>query len=286
MLIIGSHVSYAKEQLLGCVKEAISYGANTFMFYTGAPQNSIRSSINEKMTKEAKKLMIDNNIDINYVVCHAPYIVNLANEITSDKHLFSCSFIKNELSRCDELGIKTLVLHPGSSVNVTRSEGLDNIVSGLNSIYETKYNCHIALETMAGKGNELGINLDEIKYIIDHVINKEQIGVCLDTCHLNDSGIDISEFDDCLDEFDKKIGINKIIVVHINDSKNERGMHKDRHENIGYGTIGFNNLIKVIYNDKLKDVPKILETPYINDHAPYKEEINMIQNKVFNGNLK
>lgn len=285
MLIIGSHVHFMKEQLLGSVKEAIGYGANTFMFYTGAPQNTIRSNINSDYTNKAYALMKDNNINPNHVICHAPYIVNLANDQASEKHLFAISFIKNELQRCDELGIRTLVLHPGNAVNVSREDGLNNIVAGLNAIYDSNYTCSIALETMAGKGTELGINLEELKYILTHV-NKPKIGICLDTCHLNDSGIDISKFNEYLEEFNQVIGLQYIKVVHINDSKNAIGMHKDRHENIGYGTIGFTNMLKIIYHPKLSNIPKILETPYINDLPPYKDEIEMIRNKTFNNELK
>ncbi len=289
MLIIGSHVSFGKDQLLGSVKEALSYNANTFMFYTGAPQNTIRKEIDENNTKKAIELMKENNIDINNVICHAPYIVNLANNSDESKYTFSKDFIKKELIRCDKMGITKMVLHPGSAVNVTREEGLNNIVNALNEILDGTTKCKILLETMAGKGNELGINLEEMKYLIDGIKNKEQIGVCLDTCHLNDAGYDISKIDDYLNEFDKKIGLTYIECVHVNDSKNEIGAHKDRHENIGIGTIGFDNLLNVIYHSKLDKIPKILETPYIGDtddskerlYPPYKYEINMIKNKKY-----
>lgn len=289
MLIIGSHVSFGKDQLLGSVKEALSYNANTFMFYTGAPQNTIRKEIDENNTKKAIELMKENNIDINNVICHAPYIVNLANNSDESKYTFSKDFIKKELIRCDEMGVTKMVLHPGSAVNVTREEGLNNIVNALNEILDGTTKCKILLETMAGKGNELGINLEEMKYLIDGIKNKEQIGVCLDTCHLNDAGYDISKIDDYLNEFDKKIGLTYIECVHVNDSKNEIGAHKDRHENIGIGTIGFDNLLNVIYHSKLEKTPKILETPYIGDtddskerlYPPYKYEINMIKNKKY-----
>ena len=134
---------------------------------------------------------------------------------------------------------------------------------------------------MAGKGTEIGRNISEIKEIINDVEHKERIGVCLDTCHLNDAGYEISKFDEYLDEFDKKIGLSYVKCIHINDSKNPIESHKDRHENIGYGTIGFDNLIKVIYNKRLEDIPKILETPYVNEKAPYREEIENIREKTF-----
>ncbi len=288
-MYIGSHVSFdSKEQLLKSVKESISYGGNTFMFYTGAPQNTRRCVIDDELTFLAFNLMKENNMDLDKVICHAPYIVNLANDLEPEKYDFSINFLRQEIERLETLNIKYLVLHPGSSVSIERSKALNNISYALNKILSIDTNVMILLETMAGKGTECGINIDEIKTIIDGVDKKDNIGVCLDTCHLNDSGIDISKFDDYLNEFDSIIGINKIKCVHVNDSKNVIGSHKDRHENIGYGTIGFDNLINVIYNDRLKDIPKILETPYVGEnkeYPPYKFEIEMIRNKKFNDNL-
>lgn len=287
MLYIGSHVGFSKDkQLLGSVEEALSYNANTFMFYTGAPQNSRRLPLDNSLTEKAISLMKDNNIDISHVIVHAPYIINLANN-DPDKHEFSVSFLRQELSRCDELNMKYLVLHPGSHVGLGEEVGLDSIVDGLNKVLKDyNGNVIILLETMAGKGTELGKTTKELKYIIDNIDNKSHIGVCLDTCHLNDSGIDISKFDEYLDDFDKEIGINLIHCVHINDSKNEINTHKDRHENIGLGTIGFNNLINVIYNERLNDITKILETPYVDKlYPPYKYEIEMIKNKTFDNNI-
>ena len=290
-LIIGSHVGFSSnKQLLGSVEEALSYGSNTFMFYTGAPQNTKRNPIKEEYTKEAYELMKKNNIDLSNVVIHCPYIVNLGNLENFD---FSVSFLRGELERANELGIKNVVLHPGSSVSYDRKDSLNSIIKGLNLILDNNLDVRICLETMAGKGTEIGCTLNEIKTIIDSVKFKDKIGVCLDTCHLSDSGVDLSKFDEYLDLFDKEIGLDYIKVIHINDSKNEIGSHKDRHENIGYGTIGFNNLLNVIYNNRLKNIPRILETPYITKddeskekvYPPYKQEIEMIRNKEFNKNL-
>ena len=285
-MIIGSHVSFKSDGLLGSVKEALSYGSTTFMFYTGAPQNTIRKAIDLELTSKAHTLMQENGIDINNVICHAPYIINLANKAKPDAWQFSINFLKEEIKRCETLGIKYIVLHPGSAVSHTKEEAIINIIDALNTVIDENTNVMILLETMAGKGTEIGTNIFEIKEIIDHIIYQGKIGVCLDTCHLNDSGINIAEFDDYLNEFDKLIGINKIHCVHINDSLNPRSSHKDRHANIGYGTIGFDNLINVIYHDKLKNVPKILETPYIEDCPPYKFEIKSILEKRFNPSLK
>ena len=283
-MIIGSHVHFKNKQILDSVLEAVQYKANTFMFYTGAPQNTIRSSIKKEYLEEAKKIMLENNIDINNVICHAPYIINLANNLEESKYEFSKEFLREEIDRCEELEVKYLVLHPGSSVKIDRNIAIDNIIRAINDITKEDDKCTILLETMAGKGTEIGCNLEEIAYIVKNVKNK--IGVCLDTCHLNDSGININNFDDYLDEFEKQVGIDKIKCIHVNDSKNEINTHKDRHENFGFGTIGFDALMKVINNPKLKDVPKILETPYIEDKPPYKFEIEMIKEGKFNPNLK
>lgn len=287
MLLLGSHVSYKNDtQLIGSVNEALSYGSNAFMFYTGAPQNTQRGPIDDLKTIEALRIMKENNIKLENVICHAPYIVNLANNQDLEKYQFAQNFLRNEIDRCETLGVKYIVLHPGSATKLERTYAINNIINGLNNILVAEDNIVILLETMAGKGTEIGISIEELKYIIDRINYKDKIGVCLDTCHLNDSGIDISTFDDYLNEFDKNIGINKIGCIHVNDSKNPINSHKDRHENIGFGTIGWDNLIKVIYNERLENVPKILETPYVDrEYAPYKQEIDAIKNKTFNPNL-
>ena len=286
-IVIGSHVSFSKDkQMLGSVLEALKYKANTFMFYTGAPQNTNRSDIDNKLTDLAHNLMTNENINIKDVIVHAPYIINLANEKNYD---FNVKFLKEEIKRVEKLGVEKLVLHPGSHVGIGVEQGIKNIINGLNDSIDKDCKVIICLETMAGKGTELGRSFEELKQIIDGVKYKEKIGVCLDTCHINDAGYDLNDIDYILDEFDRIIGLDKLLVLHINDSKNVKGSKKDRHENIGYGTIGFDNLIKVIYHDKLKDVPKILETPYVDTElgklAPYKIEIQMIRDKKFNNNL-
>ena len=284
-MILGSHVNFGAEQLLGAAKQAVSYGATTFMFYTGAPQNTIRKSIDENLVLEAKKFMHENNIDINNVICHAPYIINLANREKEEAWNFSISFLKQEINRITQMGVGYIVVHPGNSLKIERNTALANIADAINLIIDDNTKPMILLETMAGKGTECGINMNEIKFILDRIIIKDKVGVCLDTCHLNDSGVDISKFTEYLDSFDKVIGIDKIKCIHVNDSKNALGAKKDRHENIGLGTIGFDNLLNVIYSKQLKNVPKILETPWINDCPPYKFEIEMIKNKKFNNDL-
>ena len=285
-MIIGSHVSFGEEQLYGSLKEAISYNANALMFYTGAPQNTIRKPIDDELLNKAVLFAKENNFDFNNIVCHAPYIINLANK-TGDKWDFGVNFLINELKRCEKLGVNKIVVHPGSSVGITQEEGLDNISEALNIILSHNINVNILLETMAGKGNECGRNIDQIAYIINKCNNNEHLKVCVDTCHINDAGYNVSEFDKYLEEFDQKIGIDKIYCIHLNDSKNELSSHKDRHENLGFGTIGFDALYSVATNEKLKDIPKILETPYLSvtdkiKKPPYKEEIAMLKSGKFN----
>ena len=293
MLLIGSHVSFrSSDQLVGSVKEAISYGSNCFMFYTGAPQNTLRSPINDKLIDEAYTLMKENNISLSNVIIHAPYIINLANDKEEKNYNFAISFLRDEIDRCIHFGVKKIVLHPGSHVGLTAGVGINNIVYAINSILKPDDDIIICLETMTGKGSEIG-DIDELAEIISGIKLKDKVMICIDTCHMNDHGYDMSKFDDILDVIEEKIGKNKIGCIHINDSYNVCGVRKDRHQNIGFGTIGFNNLVNIIYNDRLKNIPKILETPYLSvaDDSkdkiipPFYEEIKMIKEKKFNPNM-
>lgn len=285
-MYLGSHVSFNKnDQLLGSLEEALSYGATTFMFYTGAPQNTMRYSIDDSITLKALKKMKEVGMDPSKVIVHAPYIVNLANNGDPSKYDFSIHFLQEEVKRCEILGIRYMVLHPGSHVGLGMDVGIQNIIFGLNQILGNT-SVTILLETMAGKGSEVGSRFEEIKEIIDGVEDKDHIGVCMDTCHMNDAGYDVHHFDDLLDEFDQIVGLQYVHCIHINDSKNPVSSHKDRHENIGFGTLGFDTLLSIIYNERLEDIPKILETPYIDhDFPPYKEEIAMIKEKKFHRDL-
>ena len=286
VIYLGSHVSLnGPDYYLGSVKEALSYGANTFMFYTGAPQNSYRKPVSELKIKEGRELIKESGIDESKIVVHAPYIMNPANFSRPDLYDMTKEFIIRELERSEAFNATILVLHPGASVGQDRDECIKAIGALLNYCFsQTPSNkVRIALETMAGKGTELGITFNEVKAMID-LINPEyqsRIGVCLDTCHINDAGYDVHDVDGVLKEFDSVIGLNKLLVVHINDSKNPRGAHKDRHENIGYGYIGFETLAKYIHHPLLRDIPKILETPYYNEKPPYKEEISMLRNNEY-----
>lgn len=289
MIKLGSHVSMRGDDMyLGSVKEALSYKANTFMIYTGAPQNTIRKELDRLNIEPALKLMEENNIDPANLVVHAPYIINLANP-DPVKRAFGIDFLTEEVRRTTALKITQIVLHPGSAVGGDRELAVEWIAEGVNKVIENtpESNVRIALETMAGKGNEVGINFSELKSIISKINNKNRVSVCFDTCHVNDSGYDlVNNYEETLKEFDELIGLDKISVLHINDSKNAKGARKDRHENIGFGYLGFDVLHKFIYDERFKNIPKILETPYVEKQPPYLFEIEMIKNGVFDEKLK
>lgn len=295
MVKIGSHVSLSgKKMLLGSVEESLENGANCLMVYTGAPQNTKRRPIDEFRVDEAKELLAKNNISMDDVIIHAPYIINLANTTKPEVFVLAVDFLRQEIKRVEEIGAKYIVLHPGAHVGAGEEAGLDQIIKGLDRVLTKDQTPIICLETMAGKGSELGTSFEQLAYIINNVKLPDKLGVCLDTCHINDAGYDETDFDKILDEFEKIIGLDKLKVIHVNDSKNPIASHKDRHANIGYGTIGFDKLIKIIYNPRIKDLCKILETPFVNDRkdSPYKQEIAMIKNKKFvdwldeEGNIK
>ena len=279
-IIIGSHVNMsAPKMLLGSVEQAISYNANTFMFYTGAPQNSARKPVEQLKVEEARKLMEENNIDIKKVVVHAPYIINLANAKDDGIYELSKKVLSDEISRTAYIGCKYIVLHPGSHLGLGVEVGLSRIIDGLNEVFsKDESDVVVLLETMAGKGNEVGASFEQIAYIIENIEKKEKIGVCFDTCHTHDSGYDlINDLGGVVDEFDSIIGLDYLKVIHVNDSKNIRGASKDRHENIGKGYIGLETLKKIVHYPRFEDMIKILETPWIDDKAPYKEEIAVLR---------
>ncbi len=284
MLILGSHVGMnGKDMLLNSVKEALSYGANTFMVYTGAPQNTRRKEISELNIPAARTLMEEHNMH-NFIV-HAPYIINLANTVKPETYELAVEFLAKEIERTAAMGADVLVLHPGSHVGAGEDAGISKIIEGLNEVLTSDTPVHIALETMAGKGSELGRSFEEIRQIYDGCKYPEKLRVCFDTCHVNDAGYDIvNDYEGVMNEFDKIIGISQIAAFHINDSKNELGAHKDRHENFGKGHLGSDALMQVIRDSRFETIPKILETPYYKDpenskksYPPYKEEIALIR---------
>ena len=285
-MLIGSHVSMSgKDMLLGSAKEAYSYGANVMMVYTGAPQNTRRKPIEELNAEIGKKFMAENGI--KEVVVHAPYIINLANTTKEGYIDFAIDFLKEELRRAEAVGATQVVLHPGSHVGAGVDVGLNQIIYGLNQVITKDQTVQIALETMAGKGTELARTFEELARIIDGVTYNEHLSVTFDTCHVHDAGYDIkNDLSGVLTQFDKTVGLDRIKVLHINDSKNPVGAHKDRHENFGFGEIGFNALMNVIQVPEFKNLPKILETPWIKVEdkvqiAPYKKEIEMIRSGKF-----
>ena len=285
-MLIGSHVSMSgKDMLLGSAKEAFSYGANVMMVYTGAPQNTRRKPIEELNAEIGKKFMAENGI--KEVVVHAPYIINLANTTKEGYIDFAIDFLKEELRRAEAVGATQVVLHPGSHVGAGVDVGLNQIIYGLNQVITKDQTVQIALETMAGKGTELARTFEELARIIDGVTYNEHLSGTFDTCHVHDAGYDIkNDLSGVLTQFDKTVGLDRIKVLHINDSKNPVGAHKDRHENFGFGEIGFDALMNVIQVPEFKNLPKILETPWIKVEdkvqiAPYKKEIEMIRSGKF-----
>jgi deoxyribonuclease IV len=281
-MIIGSHVGLkADDYFLGSVKEALSYGATALMIYTGAPQNTFRKSVELLNIEEGRALLQQVGIPIEHVIVHAPYIINLGNTKSADTYELATSFLSKEILRVKAFGAKVIVLHPGAHVGAGSDVGITSIINGLNMVLKGVEGVTIALETMAGKGSECGRTFEEIKAILDGVENKACISVCLDTCHVHDAGYDVSDVDGLLQHFDKVIGLEHLSVVHINDSKNPMGAAKDRHENLGYGYIGFKTLHQYVTHPKLAHIPKILETPYVMDIPPYKQEIEMLKHGQF-----
>lgn len=276
-MIIGSHVQMkAPDYVLGSIKEALSYNANALMLYTGAPQNTKRVPVENMKIQEAQQLLKENNIPLENVIVHAPYIINPANSVKQEVGELAVQFLREEALRTKAIGAKYMVLHPGSFTTTDLQTGIQTTIQHLNET-EIPDGVVICLETMAGKGSEIGYQFEQLATILNNVNQKDNYGVCLDTCHINDAGYDVSHFDEVLDQFDSVIGLNKLHVIHLNDSKNIMGARKDRHANIGQGEIGFETLLSIANNQKVKHIPKILETPYIDSKAPYKEEIEMLR---------
>lgn len=291
MLKIGSHVSMSgKKMLLAASEEAASYGATTFMVYTGAPQNTRRKPIEDLNIEAGRRHMELNGID--EIVVHAPYIINLGNTVKPETFQLGVDFLAMEIERSTAIGAGQIVLHPGAHVGAGTEAGLKKIAEGLNEVLTQNQAVQIALETMAGKGTECGRYFEEIAMIMDMVHQNDKLSVCFDTCHTHDAGYNIKEdFDGVLEQFDRIIGIERLKVLHINDSKNEIGAGKDRHENIGFGYIGFDALNYIVHHPQLMNVPKILETPYIGEDKnskkpPYLHEIAMLRAKAFDEGVR
>lgn len=281
---LGSHVGMAgKEMFLASVKEAVSYGANVLMLYTGAPQNTKRKEISELNIEAGWEYAREHGIE--ELIVHAPYIINLANTVKPEIFELAVEFLEKEIVRTAAMKSRILVLHPGSHVNAGEEAGLAQIIKGLNQVLDNNDDdVYIALETMAGKGSELGRSFEELRAIYDGVHKRERLRVCFDTCHVNDAGYDlVNDYEGVFQKFDEVLGLDQIAVFHINDSMNPLGAHKDRHANVGEGSIGFDTLYKVVHDERFLAVPKILETPWRCEEGstkktlpPYKEEIAML----------
>lgn len=293
MIKLGSHVGMSgRDMLLGSAKEAVSYGADTFMFYTGAPQNTRRKDISELKIDEAWDYMKEHGIQD--IIVHAPYIINLGNSVKPETFELAVNFLAKEIDRSTACRSHILILHPGSHVGAGTDTGIRQVVKGLNEVLTRDTNLFVALETMAGKGSELGQSFEELARIYDGVSCSDKLRVCFDTCHTHDSGYDIvHDFDGVIQQFDRLLGKDQIAVFHINDSKNERGASKDRHANLGFGNIGFDALSYIVHHPDFEHVPKILETPYIpsptepkKSYSPYKHEIEMLRNGRFDPDIQ
>lgn len=275
--------------LLAASEEAVSYGANTFMIYTGAPQNTRRKKLEDLNLEAGRKHMEENGIQ--EIIVHAPYIINIGNAVNPATFELGVNFLRTEIDRTEAIGAGQIVLHPGAHVKEGAEVGIGKIIEGLNEVLTGDEKLQIALETMAGKGSECGRSFEELAMIIDGVKHNDKLSICFDTCHTHDAGYNLVEdFDGVLESFDRIIGIDRLKVLHINDSKNVQGARKDRHENIGFGYIGFKTLNYIVHHPQLIEVPKILETPYVgedkdNKKPPYKQEIAMLRNQIFNEQL-
>lgn len=284
-LLIGSHIKMTKadKYLIGSANEMLSYGANIMMIYSASPRSvSNKAPIKDLNIAKFDQILQAHNLNKKHFIIHASYLINLGNTIKPSVYKLGVDLLRDEIDRALAIGIKTLVLHPGSSLGADTNQALLQVAKGLNEVLKPNDDIKIAIETMSGKGFELGRNFEEIKTILDHLELKDKVGVCFDTCHLNDANYDVkNDFDEVLQEFDQIVGLNKLWAIHLNDSKNVLNAHKDRHENLGHGSIGFEALLKIAYHPLLENVPKILETPYIDKKPPYGDEIAMIKTKMF-----
>jgi deoxyribonuclease-4 len=280
---IGSHVSFSDKGLLNAAEEAGTYGSSSFMIYTGAPQNTRRKPIEEQYIEEGKKLMAEGGIGIEDIIVHAPYIINLGS-YKSNTFQLAVDFLQQEIQRTSYIGVKNIVLHPGAYTEKDAEYGVNRIAEGLNEVLKgtASSGVNIALETMAGKGTEIGRSFEELAAIMDKVEDNSRLTVCFDTCHVHDAGYDlVHDADGVFKEFDRIVGLNRIAVLHLNDSKNPRGAGKDRHTPIGSGYIGFEAMKRITEHDGVKHLPMILETPWIGkvdgkERPMYEAEIALL----------
>lgn len=271
MIFIGNHLSSSKG-FLAMGKAASDLGANTFAFFTRNPRGGAAREINPEDAAALNKYLAANNF--GKIVAHAPYTMNLCSD-REDIRIFAKNMLSEDLQRMEYTPNQYYNFHPGSHVGQGSQKAIEFISESLNSAMFKDMSTTVLLETMAGKGTEVGCTFQELKEILDRIEDSYHIGVCLDTCHVWDAGYDISDFDKILDEFDSVIGLDKLKSVHINDSMNPLGAHKDRHQKIGEGCIGESVLHKIVTNSRVQNLPFILETP--NDDEGYKSEISRIK---------
>lgn len=271
MLNIGCHLSISRGyENMG--NEALKINANTFQFFTRNPRGGKIKDLNENDINKLLSLMQENKFA--KILAHAPYTMNLCSD-KEDIRNFAKNMMKEDLERMEYLPGNMYNFHPGSHVGQGVERGIEYISKTLNEVLTEKQTSTVLLETMAGKGSEIGRTFEELKMIIDRVYLKDKLGVCLDTCHINDAGYELSNIDKVLEEFDKVIGLDYLKAIHLNDSMNEKGSHKDRHQKIGEGTIGIKNIEKIINNPILKNLPFYLETP--NELDGYAKEIKILR---------
>lgn len=272
MFTIGSHISIAK----GFKKAAqisVQIGANTFQFFSRNPRGGNAKEFNEKDIKAFQTIREENNF--GKLLAHAPYTMNLA-AANEDTYEFAKKVIREDVARMDSIGIDYICFHPGSHVGSGVEEGTKKIVDGLNQAITGEENITVLLETMSGKGTEIGRSFEELREIIDGVEHNERIGVCMDTCHIFSAGYDIvNDLDGVLEEFDKIVGLERLKTIHLNDSMMPFGKNKDRHAGIGEGEIGMKALLEVVNHPKLREIPFFLETPY--DDEGHGREIAMLK---------
>lgn len=274
MFKIGCHLS-ASKGYVHMAKEILSIGGNTFQFFTRNPRGGTAKELDKNDIDKFNKMAKEEGIEV--ILAHAPYTINVC---SADEKIrrFGIETMKDDILRLDLVDNALYNFHPGSHVSQGVEIGIKFIIDALNEIISENQRTIILLETMAGKGSEIGRNFSEIKQIIDGVVHNEKLGVCLDTCHVYDAGYDIvNDLDAVLDEFDKIIGLGRLKAIHLNDSKNPFESHKDRHEKIGEGSIGVDAFERIINNERLENLPFYLETP--NEIDGYQKEIEILKSK-------
>ncbi len=273
MLTIGAHLS-ASKGYTAMLKQAQEIGANTFQFFTRNPRGGSAKAIDQKDVDTFLELMKSENFPV--ILAHAPYTLNCCSAKPETRE-FALNTFADDLMRMEYTPGQLYNFHPGSHVGQGEEVGIEQIAEILNKVLFPEMTTTVLLETMAGKGTEIGRNFEELRSIIDRVELSDKMGVCLDTCHIHDGGYDIvNDLDGVLEAFDKVIGLDRLKAIHLNDSKNPLAAHKDRHEKIGEGYIGLDAFERIINHPSLKNLPFFLETP--NDLDGYAKEIEMLRN--------